>query len=118
MNLFEATQSTSKYEGISWNEKRKLWQAEFYSNGKKSKAYFENEFDAAKTINQHYRKSGILPQNSEINEMPNPQVILSCLCQALLKKNLHNDFCLFFLSFLLKNFDSHKSYLNTKLQIK
>ena len=75
MNLFEVIQSTSKYEGVSWNEKRNLWQAEFYINGKKQKSYFENEFDAAKKLNKLCEKMGIFPQNPEICEKPNQQVI-------------------------------------------
>ena len=72
MNLFEATQSTSQYEGISWNEERKRWQVEFDFNGKKCKYYFENEFDAIKTRNRVYKKMKITPQNQEIT---NQQVI-------------------------------------------
>ena len=76
MNSFEATQSTSKHEGIFWNEKRNRWQIEFDFNGKKSKYYFENKCDAIKTRNRVYKKMGITPQNPEICEIqvPNQQV--------------------------------------------
>ena len=73
--FFEATQSTSKYEGVSWNEKRNLWQAEVYINDKKQTFYFDNDFDAAKKLNTFCDKMKILSQNSEICEMPNQQVI-------------------------------------------
>ena len=74
MNLLEATQSTSKYEGVSWNEKRNLWQAEFHINGKKRKSYFGNEFDAAKHLNKLCEKMGIHSENPNIFAMPNQQV--------------------------------------------
>ena len=51
MNLFETTQSVSKFEAVSWNIKRNLWQAKFYINSKVKKFYFDNEFDAAKKLN-------------------------------------------------------------------
>jgi len=66
-----ATQLISKYEGISWNETKKLWQLEFDFNGKQSNYYFDNERDAANTKNRVYKKMGILPQNNEIREIPN-----------------------------------------------
>ena len=74
MNLFETTQSTSKYEGISWNEERKRWQVEFDFDGVKSKYSFENKFDAIKTRNRTYKKMGITPQDPEICEISNQQV--------------------------------------------
>jgi len=67
------TQSTSKYNGVSWNEKKNLWQVEFDINGKKRKAYFEDEFDAAKKLNKLCEKMGMLPQNPGISETPNKQ---------------------------------------------
>ena len=66
MNLFELTQSTSKYEEVSWNEEKKRWQLEFDFHGKKCKYYFDNEFDAIKTRNRAYKKMGILSQNPKI----------------------------------------------------
>ena len=72
MNLFEATQSTWKNKGVSWNEERNLWQAEFYVNGKKRTSYFDNEFDASKNLNGRCDKMAMHPQNSEI---PNQLVI-------------------------------------------
>ena len=74
INLLEATQSTLKYEGVSWNEKRNLWQAEFHINGKKRKSYFGNEFDAAKHLNNLCEKMGIPLQNPNICAIPNQQV--------------------------------------------
>jgi phage terminase small subunit len=68
------TQSTSKYEGVSWNEKRNLWQTEFDINGKVRKFYFNNEFDAVKKLNQMWDKMRIPPQNPKICELPNQQV--------------------------------------------
>jgi len=65
------TQSTSKYEGVSWNEKRALWQIDFEFNGKKRKSYFDNEHDATKTMNWIYKKMEILRQNQGISEIPN-----------------------------------------------
>jgi len=65
------TKSTSKYEGVSWNEKVTLWRAMFYFNGKQSKYYFDNEHDAAETRNQVYKKMEILPQNPGNSEIPN-----------------------------------------------
>jgi len=79
------TQSTTNYKGVSWDEKKNLWQAEFYVNGKKSKCYFENELDAAKKINQLCKnmkislknpKPGRLlnqPDNLDLLEVLNPQ---------------------------------------------
>jgi len=61
------TQSTSKYEGVDWNEQKKQWQVECALNGKKSKYYFDNELDAVKTRNRVYKKMGILPKNPEIS---------------------------------------------------
>ena len=75
MNLFETTQSTSKYEGVSWNEKKNLWQAELHINDKKKrKSYFDNEFDAAKHLNKLCEKMGMPLQNPEIYKTPNQQV--------------------------------------------
>ena len=71
MNWFEVTQSTSNYEGVSWNEKRNLWQAEIYFNGKKRRSYINNEFEAVKTFNTHCDTTGILSQNPEICEVQN-----------------------------------------------
>jgi len=65
------TQATSKYEGVSWNEKRNLWQAKSYINGKKRKFYFGNEFDAAKKLNKLCDKMEIPRQNPQIDEIPN-----------------------------------------------
>jgi len=59
ISLYVVTQSTSNYKGVSWDEKRKLWQAEFYFNDKKSISYFANELDAAKKINQLYENMKI-----------------------------------------------------------
>ena len=76
INLFEAIQSTtSKYEGVSWNEKRKLWQAEFYINGKKGKSYFENEFDAAKKLNKLCDENCVPHKNPETDGVLNEKVI-------------------------------------------
>jgi hypothetical protein len=74
VNVFEITQSTSMYDGVSWNEKRNQWQAEFYSHGKKRKSYFDNEIDATKKLNKLCGKIEILPQNFETCEIPNQQV--------------------------------------------
>ena len=82
MNWFEVTQSTSNYEGVSWNEKRKLWQSKFHFNGKTSKSYFENELDAAKRINQLCENMKILLKNPELPEMSNQQVTLLFLNQS------------------------------------
>ena len=71
MNLFETTQSTSKYEGVSWNEKRNLWQTTFDINGKVRKFYFDNEFDAAKKLNKLCETM----ENPSQNPMLNQQVI-------------------------------------------
>jgi len=65
-----ATQSAWKSKGVSWNEKRNLWQAEFYINGEKHKSYFDNEFDASKKLNELCDKMTIPSQNPEIN-LPN-----------------------------------------------
>jgi len=64
-----ATQSTSKYEGISWNKEKKRWQVELDFNGKKSKYYFENKFDAIKTRNRVDKKTEITSQDTEICEI-------------------------------------------------
>ena len=74
MKLFETIQSTSKYEGVSWNVKKHQWQAEFHINGKVKKFYFDNEFDAIKKSNQLCHKMGIPPQNPEICELLNQHV--------------------------------------------
>jgi len=60
------TRSTSIYKGVSWDEKRKLWKAEFYFNNKISKSYFENEVDAATKINQLCKKMQIPQKNPEL----------------------------------------------------
>jgi len=65
------TQSTSKNEGVSWNEKRNLWQVEFYISGKKQKSYFDNECDATQKLNKLRDKMKIPPQNPEICEISN-----------------------------------------------
>jgi hypothetical protein len=65
------TKSTSKYGGVSWNEKRNLWQAEFYINGNKRKSYFANEFDAAKTVNKLCEKTELPQHKPEIYETTN-----------------------------------------------
>jgi len=65
------TKSTSKYEGVSWNDERKRWQVEFYFNGKTSKNYFQNESDAINTKNRIFKKMGILSQDPESCEIPN-----------------------------------------------
>ena len=75
MNLFETTQLASKYEGVSWNEKRNLWQAEFHINGKKQKSYFNNEFDATKKLKKLCETMEIPSQNPTISTIPNQQVI-------------------------------------------
>jgi len=67
------TQSTTNYKGVSWDEKKNLWQAEFYVNGKKSKCYFENELDAAKKINQLCKNMKISLKNPKPLEVLNPQ---------------------------------------------
>ena len=82
MNCFDAAQSTSNYEGVSWNAKKKLWQAEFSFNGKTSKSYFENEFDAAKKINQLCKNMRMLSKNSELSEIQNQLVTASFLNQS------------------------------------
>merc|ERR1712034_33130 len=64
---------TSKYEGVSWNAKRNLWQAKFNLNGKIRKFYFDNEVDAAKELNQQCGKMRIPPQNWEISESSNQE---------------------------------------------
>ena len=74
MNLFETTQSTSKYEGVSWDITRNLWQSKFCINGQKRKFYFDNEFDATKKINDFCDNMEIPPQNSQICDKPNQQV--------------------------------------------
>ena len=74
MKLFETVQSTSKYEGVSWNVKRHQWQVEFDINGIIKKFYFDNEFDATKKSNQLCHKMGISPPNPEICELLNQQV--------------------------------------------
>jgi len=66
-----ATQSTSKSEGVSWNEKRNLWQFELYINGQRRKFYFDNEFDATKKLNDFSYKMEIPSQNLQIYELPN-----------------------------------------------
>ena len=76
MNLFENTQSTSKYD-ITWNEQRKLWQVQFDFNGKKSKSYFKNELDATKRIFQLCTKMGISPRNPEICDIPSQQDLVT-----------------------------------------
>merc|ERR1711925_4142 len=73
MSCAIATQLTSKYEGVSWNVKRHLWQAEFDTNGQKRKFYFDNEFDAAEKLNQLCDKMGIPQQNPEICDLLNQQ---------------------------------------------
>jgi hypothetical protein len=73
--VFELTQSTSNYGGVSWNEKKQLWQAEFYFNGKlTSTSYFKNELDAAKNINQLCQNMRIPLKNPELPEISNQQV--------------------------------------------
>jgi len=67
------TQSTSKYEELSWNKKKKRLQAEFYIADKQQKSYFHNEIDAAKKLNKFDDKMGTSPQNSEICEISRQQ---------------------------------------------
>merc|ERR1712034_306971 len=67
------TQSTLKHEGVSWNKKRNLWQAEFYFKGEKQQSYFDNEFDASKKLDQRCVKMEIPPQNPGIYEIRNEQ---------------------------------------------
>ena len=74
MNVFEITQSTSMYDEVSWNEKQNQSQAEFYIHGKKRNSYFDNEIDSTKQLNKLCGKIEIIPQNSEICDVPNQQV--------------------------------------------
>jgi len=67
------TQSTSDYEGVSWDEKKQLWKVEVFFNGKKSKLYFENKLDAAKEINQVCGYMKIPLKNLELLDIPNQQ---------------------------------------------
>ena len=76
MNLFKIVQSKSKYNGISWDNERNLWQVEFYINGRKRHFYSDNEFHAAKQLNKLCKKMRIPPQNPEICEIPKQQVTL------------------------------------------
>ena len=75
--LFEATESTSKYKGVSWNEKRSLWQTKFDVNGKVKTFYFDSEFDAAEKLNQLCNKMRIptqVTQHPDICDFSNQQV--------------------------------------------
>merc|ERR1712096_218831 len=68
------TQSTSNYEGVSWNEEKNLWQAAIFDiNRKIKKFYFDKEFDANKKYKQLCNKMGISLQNSAIYELPKQQ---------------------------------------------
>merc|ERR1712034_137815 len=68
-----ATQSTSKYDGVSWNKQRNIWQVKFHINGKTRKSYFGNEFDAVKHLNKLCEKMGMSLQNPDICAIPNQQ---------------------------------------------
>jgi len=68
-----ATSSTSKQEGVSWNEKRKIWQAVFYFNGQKRISYFQNKFDADNRIKKLCDKMKI---SSKPREVLNQQELL------------------------------------------
>ena len=85
MNLFEITQSTSKYKGVSWNEKRNLWQTKFDINGKVKNFYFENKVDAVEKLNELCDKIKISPQNPTIHELPNQQVTNIQITSSLVK---------------------------------
>jgi len=67
------TQSTSNYNGVSWDEKRKLWKAEFYCNGNKIKSYFQNEIEATRKINQFSESIRLPSTNPEVPEILNQE---------------------------------------------
>jgi len=73
-----ATQSVSSYNGVSWNQEKKRWQAEFYFKGTKftSKYFFEHELDAVTRIHQFCEIMEIPQQNPKISEIPNQQLSL------------------------------------------
>jgi len=73
MLCFITTKSASKYEGVYWNKKRNLLQAEFYVNGEKQTSFFKNESDAAKKLDNLCDKMENFPQNQEICEILNQQ---------------------------------------------
>merc|ERR1712034_32010 len=50
-----------------------MGQTEFYIHGKKRNSYFDNEIDSTKKLNKLCGKIEIIPQNSEICEVPNQQ---------------------------------------------
>jgi len=70
--LVIATQSTSLFQGVSWNKSKKKWYVFLHSNGKKIYGGgFTNELDAAKKANQLCEQLGISLKNPEMSAIPN-----------------------------------------------
>jgi len=62
---------SSKYFGVSWNQKDGKWHAQITKGGKSFYGgYFDDELDAAKGVNQLCEKLGILPKNPDIHGEP------------------------------------------------
>ena len=114
MKCFEATKSTSKYEGVSWYEIKKLWQADFSFNGKTSKSFFENELDAAREINQLCENMGIPSKNFELLEIPNKQVTSIIIIKSI---TLHEDLHLFRAHESIKNIHALKKSIRWQIQL-
>jgi len=67
-------EKTSLYKGVCWYRTRNKWRAEVRLKGKKIfGGYFNNEWDAAKKVNQLCEEFGISIQNPSLLQIPTQQ---------------------------------------------
>ena len=95
----EKKEKTSQYKGVSWNKQIGKWYVQLWRVSN-SGAYFKNELDAAKRVNQLCEELGIPLRNPDISVVPNQQyqvtkqfVRLMCLQD---NQNYENYFFNFF----------------------
>jgi len=71
----KAKEKTSQYKGVCWKKETKKWMVMLTSNGKFQKygGCFDDELDAAKSVNQLCKQLGIPEKNPRINGIPNQQ---------------------------------------------
>ena len=75
----EKKEKTSRYKGVDWNKKRKIWRVRVWSKEGKSKfgGHFQDELDAVKRVNQLCEELGIPPQNPDIVDLPAQQSLVA-----------------------------------------
>jgi len=72
---YQKKEKTSQYKSVYWNKERKTWDVLICPKGQTPKfgGYFTDELDAAKRVNQICEKLEIPLQNPEICAKPNQQ---------------------------------------------